>query len=161
MVLKTIGGVLLIVLLAASPVKADSATVSDISKQLICQCGCTLVLNSCTHAECGVGVPMTALINEKLAQGQSGPQIIQSFVDQYGEQVLASPPKKGFNLVVWILPFAAILTGGGVVYIVLKKWVWQGRQPPSISGAEEENEDEEYQEQLEKELEEFSEVGFR
>jgi cytochrome c-type biogenesis protein CcmH len=132
--------------------------VGSIADQFICQCGCTKVLSAC---DCGTAAGMVAVISEKLAQGESEEQITQYFVAQYGEQVLASPPKKGFNLVVWILPFAAILTGGGVVYIVLKKWVWQGRQPPSISGAEEENEDEEYQEQLEKELEEFSEVGFR
>ena len=161
MILKTIGGVLLIVLLAASPVKADSATVSDISEQLICQCGCTLVLNSCTHAECGVGVPMTALIKQKLAQGQSGPQIIQSFVDQYGEQVLASPPKRGFNLVAWVLPFAGLLLGGGVIYVALRKWVWRGRHSQVYTTADTDEIDEEYRNQLEDELAEFTERGFR
>ncbi len=104
---------------------------------------------------------MTAFIEQEIAGGQSEPQIIQSFVDQYGEQVLASPPKRGFNLVAWLLPFAAILGGGGVIYIALKKWVWQGRQSPTIATAEADEKNEEYQRRLEKELEEFTGRGFR
>jgi cytochrome c-type biogenesis protein CcmH len=104
---------------------------------------------------------MTALIEQKLAQGQSEEEIIQSFVAQYGEQVLASPPKRGFNLVAWGLPFAAILFGGGIIYVALKKWVWQGRRSPAVAGAEVAGGDEEYQRRLEKELEEFTGSGFR
>ena len=91
--------------------------------------------------------------------GKSQQEILDYFVAKYGEQVLASPPKRGFNLVVWILPFAAILGGGVVIYLAVRAWVRRGSQPPSVTKAEEE--EEAYQEQLEKELEEFSEGGFR
>jgi hypothetical protein len=59
------------------------------------------------------------------------------------------------------LPFAAILAGGGIIYIALKKWVWQGRQPPTIATADANEKNEEYQRRLEKELEEFTGRGFR
>ena len=104
---------------------------------------------------------MTVLIKQKLAQGQSEAQIIQFFIVQYGEQVLALPPKKGFNLTAWILPFVMILIGGGIIYIAIKKWVWQGRHFQTSAIAEEEQADEEYQRRLEKELEEFTEGSFR
>ncbi len=159
--LKKLAIILLLFLLFASPVRADSATVSDISKQLICQCGCTLVLANCTHSECMSRDTMTTLIKQGLAQGQSEEQIIQFFVAQYGEQVLASPPKRGFNLVAWLLPFAAILSGGGVIYIALKVWVRRGRQSQTSAMAEADEKDEEYQRQLKKELEEFTGRGFR
>ncbi len=158
---KTLGVIFLIALLSASPARANSITVSDISDQLICQCGCTLTLNSCNHAECMVRDTMTTLIEQKLAQGQSEEQIIKFFVAQYGEQVLASPPKRGFNLVAWVLPFVAILGGGGVIYIALKKWVRQGKIDQTKAMAEDEEGDEEYRHQLEKELEEFTGRGFR
>ena len=161
MVLKKLSITLLLFLLFVSPVRADSATVSSISDQLICQCGCTLVLSNCSHQECMSREAMTALIEQKLAQGQSEEEIIQFFVAQYGEQVLASPPKRGFNLVAWVVPFAAILGGGGVVYIALKKWVRQGRRSQTKAMPEAEETDEEYQRQLKKELEEFGEGGFR
>ncbi len=159
--LKWLGITILLVLVSTSPVRADSATVGDISKQLICQCGCTAVLSNCTHAECVSREAMTTLIEQKIAEGQSEAEIIQSFVAQYGEQVLASPPKRGFNLVAWVLPFAAILMGGGVIYIALKKWVWQGRQSQTKTIVETDERDEEYQRRLEEELKEFNEKGFR
>lgn len=158
---KTLSITLLLFLLFASPVRADSAMVGDISKQLICQCGCTMVLSNCTHTECSTREAMTALIKQKIDQGKSGEQIIQSFVAQYGEQVLASLPKQGFNLVAWVLPFVAILGGGGVIYIVLKAWVIRGKGHPTNAVTEAEEGDEEYQYRLEKELEEFTERGFR
>ncbi len=159
MVLKKLGIALLIILLFASPAKANSITVSDISKQLICQCGCTMVLSNCSHAECMSRDTMTTLIEQKITEGQSEAEIIQFFVAQYGEQVLASPPKRGFNLVAWVLPFAAILVGGGVIYVAVKKWVRQGKRS-AISAVTDER-DEEYQRQLEEELKEFTERSFR
>ena len=157
MKLSRFGVILLLFLLFASPVRADSPTVNDISKELICQCGCDRVLDS--HV-CDTQEAMTALIEQKIAEGQTREQIIQFFVAQYGEEVLASPPKRGFNLTAWILPFAVILGGGGIIYIALKKWVRRGRQSQASVEVEEE-EDEKYRRQLEKELEEFTEEGFR
>ncbi len=153
--------ILLMAILSLSPARANAQTVSDISKQFICQCGCNMVLLNCSHDECMVRDTMTTLIGQKLAQGQSEEQIIQLFVAQYGEQVLASPPKRGFNLMAWITPFAAILVGGGAIYIALKKWVKRGGhyQTEAVAGVEEE--DEEYQHRLEEELEDFAERGFR
>jgi len=119
--------ILFIVLLSFSPARADAATVGDISKQLICQCGCNMVLSECTCALPNGAKAMTALIEQNLAQGQSEEQIIQSFVVQYREQVLTSPPKRGFNLMAWSLLFAGLLLGGGVIYLALKKWVKRGR----------------------------------
>jgi len=161
MVLKKLGIALLFFLLFASPVSADSATVSDISKQLVCQCGCTMVLSNCSHTECASREAMTTLIEQELAQGQSEEQIIQSFVSQYGEQVLAAPIKRGFNLTAWVAPFAALLLGGGVIYIALQAWVRRGRHSQTGVISEAEERDGEYQHRLEKELKEFTERGFR
>ena len=150
---------LLLTLLFFSPSRANAATVSDISKQLICQCGCNMVLLNCSHAECGSREAMTTLITQKIDQGQSEEQIIQFFIAQYGEQVLAAPPKRGFNLMAWIMPFAALLFGAGIIYITLKKWVRRETQSQTYIIVEEE--DEKYRHQLEEELKEFAERSFR
>lgn len=149
---------LLVALLFFSPARANAQTVSDISKQLICQCGCGRLLNS--HV-CDTQEAMVTLVEQKLAQGQSEEEIIQFFVAQYGEQVLAAPPKRGFNLVAWVTPFVALLFGGGVIYIVLKKWVRRGRLSQTYAMTEANEEDEKYQRQLKKELQEFTEGSFR
>ena len=153
--------VLLVALFCLIPARANAATVSDISEQLICQCGCTLVLSNCTHHECASREAMTTLIKQNIAQGQSGEQIIQSFVVQYGEQVLSAPPKQGFNLTAWVLPFAALLLGGWMVYLALRVWVRRGKQYQTSAVAKAEEGDEKYQQQLKKELETFAERGFR
>jgi cytochrome c-type biogenesis protein CcmH len=147
-----------LVLLPVTPAMAQTTTVNDVAEELICQCGCDRMLNS--HV-CDTQEAMVTLIEQKLAQGQSKEEIIQFFVTQYGEQVLASPPKRGFNLMAWILPFVAILGGGGVIYIAIKKWVRRGRETLATTMAEVEEGDEEYQRRLEKELAEFPDRSFR
>jgi cytochrome c-type biogenesis protein CcmH/NrfF len=65
---------------------SDSPSVSYISKELMCNCGCGEVLSTC---DCETAEELTSFIKEKVAQGQSKEQIIQLFVDQYGEEILA------------------------------------------------------------------------
>lgn len=150
-----------LLLLPAVPVTA-APTVSDIGKELICQCGCYMILTNCTHSECASRSSMTSYIGERLDQGDSKDQIIASFVAAYGEKVLASPPKKGFNLVAWLLPFAAIVAGGVVISLALRSWVGRGSRYRTESADSLPQADEEaYQQRIEKELDEFPEGGFR
>ena len=150
---------LVIALFLFSPTRANAATVSDISQQLICQCGCTMVLLNCSHTECTSREAMTTLISENLAKGQSETQIIQIFVAEYGEQVLAAPPKRGFNLTAWVMPLVALLLGAVAIYLGLKKWVRP--ETPSQTDAMVGEDDEIYQRQLEEELAAFKERSFR
>lgn len=158
---KRFGIVLLVALFTLFPIRADAATLSDVSNQLVCQCGCTQILKSCNHISCMVRDVMNTVISQQLSEGQSEAQIIQFFVDQYGEQVLAALPKRGFNLMAWILPFAVLLVGGGVIYFSIRRWVRRDGQLQVSANAETTVEDDEYQRQLEKELEEFVGSGFR
>ncbi|MEK7221199.1 MAG: cytochrome c-type biogenesis protein [candidate division NC10 bacterium] len=65
---------------------------------------------------------MRNLVRELLQQGKSREEIQAYFVSRYGEFVLLSPPKRGFNLLVWGLPFVAILAGAWGVYLVARRW---------------------------------------
>lgn len=151
----------MLVLLSVSPARADLTTAGDISKELTCQCGCNMVLSNCSHAECASREAMTATIKQKLAEGKSKTEIIQSFVQQYGEKVLAAPTKKGFNLTAWLSPLAALLVGGGVIYLALRAWVRRGKRFQASAITEAKEGDEEYRRRLEEELKEFTARGFR
>ena len=70
----------------------------------------------------GLAGQMRELIREKLEQGQSHEQIERYFTAKYGEWVLLAPPKRGFNLVAWVLPFAFILSGAIMLIAVLRRW---------------------------------------
>ncbi len=54
---------------------------------------------------------MRKLIRKKIEGGQSDDEIISWFQSKYGDTILAEPPIRGFNLVVWLLPIVAVVTG--------------------------------------------------
>ncbi len=155
-ILKLVGVAFALVLISASPV---SAAESSITSELVCQCGCLMVLNNCSHAECHSRDEMTTVVAQKLAKGESREQIIQYFVNLYGEQVLSAPTTEVFNLTAWIAPFAAILFGAGIIYLALRAWLQRGQSSPVTTTTPEA--DDEYRRRLEKELAEFQDRGFR
>lgn len=142
---------ILLGLLLAVPASASSITAEDVAEELVCQCGCNSVLANCEHEVCMVRDAMMDSITQQLAQGKAKGEIIQSLVDQYGQQVLAAPPRRGFDLVAWVLPFVGIALGGGVIYLMLRVWLRGGRGPEKDMAEE----DEEYRRRLDSELKQF------
>jgi cytochrome c-type biogenesis protein CcmH len=65
---------------------------------------------------------MRAVIRQQLLAGRSEQQVIQYFVDRYGEQILWEPPQQGFSLLVWLMPFALLLAGALLICFVLREW---------------------------------------
>ncbi len=66
---------------------------------------------------------MKAFIRAKLAAGWSEKQIDDHFVAELGPQVLATPPTHGFDLLAWLLPFAAIVFGATAVGVGARAWL--------------------------------------
>ena len=99
MIRKIFTVTLVILILMATPVQAGPGltSVADISDELVCQCGCSMILSNCSHQECGSRNDMTAFVASELERGQTGAQIISTFVTQNGERVLSAPPKKGIE----------------------------------------------------------------
>ncbi|MGH9045072.1 MAG: cytochrome c-type biogenesis protein [Acidimicrobiales bacterium] len=50
-------------------------------------------------------------ISSMLAQGDSDSQIEQYFVSRYGPSILLSPPSRGLDLIVWVVPSMAAAAG--------------------------------------------------
>jgi len=65
---------------------------------------------------------MRDLIRERLAQGETPEQVMVYFVERYGDWVLLTPRPRGFNLLVWAAPFAAVLVGLLAVLRVTRRW---------------------------------------
>ena len=66
---------------------------------------------------------MRALVREQLQQGKTSAEVLDYFVQRYGEWILLAPPKHGFNLVIWVLPFVLLPIGGAAVYWGARRWV--------------------------------------
>jgi cytochrome c-type biogenesis protein CcmH len=65
---------------------------------------------------------MRQVVRTKLAAGESREQILTYFVDRYGEEVLIDPPKRGFNLFIWIVPPLLLAGFGLVVWTTVRRW---------------------------------------
>lgn len=82
---------------------------------------------SVAYSPSQLATQMRQVIRQKLEAGESREQIIQYFVDRYGESILLEPPKRGFNLVAWRGPFLAVLAGAIGLFWLLRSWT---RTPP-------------------------------
>ena len=50
-------------------------------------------------------------IRQQLAAGRTESEIHEYFAAQYGNRVLAAPPREGVNWLVWIIPILVVLIG--------------------------------------------------
>ncbi len=80
---------------------------------------------SVKDSEAGFSTSIKDKIRELMKNGNSDEEILAYFVERYGEWILRAPPKRGFNLVLWILPGAGILIGLFIVLFRSKRWVRQ------------------------------------
>ncbi len=71
---------------------------------------------------------MRAIVRERLQAGESPEQVVQYFVDRYGEWILLSPRRQGFNLLVWLGPVIAVATGLAIVAVLLRRWTQRARR---------------------------------
>jgi cytochrome c-type biogenesis protein CcmH len=101
--------------------------------KLMCMCGCGQVLIQCNHLNCPSSAPMLKELDTHIASAESDDLILQDFIQEYGVQVLSSPPNKGFNRVAWLLPGFAFAIGLGIVGLVIAQW---RRSVPATSPAQ-------------------------
>jgi cytochrome c-type biogenesis protein CcmH len=66
---------------------------------------------------------MRTLVREQLQQGKTSAEVLDYFAQRYGEWILLAPPKRGFNLVIWVLPFVLLPIGAAAVYVGARRWV--------------------------------------
>jgi cytochrome c-type biogenesis protein CcmH len=98
---------------------ADAPTLADLEDEVVCPtCETTLEMSNSPVAE-----RMRAFIRERIAAGDSKAEIKAQLVDQFGEAVLAAPPKRGFNLLAWLLPFAGLVAAGVAVTLLARRWL--------------------------------------
>ena len=112
---------------AKAPVSED--TVHEVAAQLRCVvCQSLSVADSPSET----AHQMKDIIRERLAAGETPEQVRAYFVEKYGTWILLAPPRQGFNLLVWVVPFVAIGLGLVLVFVVLRRW---SRRPASTAPA--------------------------
>lgn len=103
-------------------IAAPTVSRQEVAEGLTCQCGCGLTVANCNHPNCEFSVPVRDQIDGMLGRGMSGVQIIAYFRSKYGEKILSAPTTQGFNILAWIMPFAAIAAGGALIAFTVGRW---------------------------------------
>lgn len=70
---------------------------------------------SVANSEAELAQQMRAHIRARLTEGWTDEQILQYYVDRYGEAILLNPPKWGFTALIWLGVVAAVALGVVVV----------------------------------------------
>ncbi|MBP9676030.1 MAG: cytochrome c-type biogenesis protein CcmH [Anaerolineaceae bacterium] len=98
-----------------NPVSDDE--VNRLAEELYCPVCENVPLDVCPTKACA---QWRELIREKIALGWSDEQIKSFFAEQYGNQVLAAPPRSGLNWVIYLLPIIIIAAGALAVIRLLR-----------------------------------------
>jgi cytochrome c-type biogenesis protein CcmH len=100
----------------------DQDTRDALEHKIRCQCGCTLDVYTCrtTDFSCQVSPAMHRDVMALVEGGYSAQEILDAFVDTYGERALMAPKKEGFNWAGYLVPFGALAAGAAAVLVVLR-----------------------------------------
>lgn len=102
----------------------NDAAIQAIEKRLSCTCGCGLDIYTCrtTDFSCTYSPGYHRQILALAASGMSANDIIAEFVQEHGESILMSPPKRGFALFGYFGPWTAVaLAATGLVWLI-RRW---------------------------------------
>lgn len=97
-----------------------------------------------------IATEMRADIRRRLAGGQTRDQILDAYVAEHGARILAVPPAKGFNYLLFAVPpFLFVATAGFVIFFV-RRAARGGQMAPAPQPAA--TETDQYARQLDDEL---------
>ena len=97
----------------------QEATAKKIERQLIAPCCYTQpVADHQSEASDSIKSEIRML----LVQGKSESEIMDTFVDKWGEEILAAPRASGFNWLAYVLPPIVVAVAGGLLLAVVLRW---------------------------------------
>lgn len=108
------------VLALAAPAVAQEgrASLPDIEDEIMCvECGTALNLS-----EAPVADEMRGYIRREIDKGRSKEQIKAALAAQFGDGVLADPPRSGFTLAVYIVPALAFALAAIGIFLATRRW---------------------------------------
>ena len=74
-----------------------------------------------SQSHAAISETMRQIVRERLVAGDTDSQVYDFMTDAFGRDILASPPKEGIALAVWVVPPIAILLGGFAVTLFVRR----------------------------------------
>ena len=122
----------LVAALLAAPVAHASdrhPTQAELEGELMCPvCGTTLDQSNAPAAQ-----QIKRVIARRIAAGDTKSEIKDRLVANYGDSILAAPPRHGLGLLAWWLPIAGIVAAA--VLVGLGAWRWSRDREPAPRAA--------------------------
>ena len=90
----------------------DSSNLYEISNELMCP-----VCQGQTVAESNskLAISMRDVIKQKISEGENKNEILNYFTEIYGDNILATPPVKGLNILLYLVP---------ILFLVISIFYW-------------------------------------
>ena len=116
--------ILLILFLAAMPLWAAPVTEDPLERQMLDiakDLRCAVCQNQpISESNADLARDMRDIVREQIQAGKSREEILNYFVERYGDYVLMNPPKRGPGAIVWLAPLALLLVVGVSGFVFLR-----------------------------------------
>jgi cytochrome c-type biogenesis protein CcmH len=110
---------------AAAAGAEQAASLTEIEKQVMCPvCGTLLQLAEPPQAQ-----RERVFIERLIADGKTEAQVKDALVAEYGDEVLALPPRSGFSLSAYLVPIVAFLIATAALAVGVLRWRRAGGGP--------------------------------
>jgi cytochrome c-type biogenesis protein CcmH len=132
------------------PTPSDNE-VNRVAKDMYCPVCENIPLDVCPTQACH---EWRELIRLRLSEGWTDQEIRDYFVLHYGDRVLSEPPRRGWNWMVYILPWVFLGVGAVVLWRVMKSMrpSQVASEEPAEPMVDPDSEDDPYLRQIEEEL---------
>ena len=142
--MKTTRGLWVVTLFLTSLIAQNNeAVIKELKQSLMASCFHGTVAD---HGDAN----MEAKISEMVSEGKTKQEVVDYYVEMYGEQILAVPIASGFNLMAWLAPVAVFLIGVLIFFNYLKQ---KSLEPVTKPGSEKDKKIQ-YDDLIERELKE-------
>src|SRR3972149_1057015 len=121
--------------IACASFAADAPDLEEQTRAISTELRCVVCQNlSIADSPSEMAQQMRAIVREQLQAGKSPQQIKDYFVTKYGGWVLLKPATEGFSLLVWVVPFVALIMGLGLGGFFI--WRWAGKKRSAQPGVD-------------------------
>jgi cytochrome c-type biogenesis protein CcmH len=126
---------LALLLPAGTHASEERPTQAELERELICPVCEPATLD---QSDSQIARNMKSFIARRIAAGDTKSEIKDKLVDQFGPQVLAAPPRSGFNWLAWILPLVGLAVGAAAIGVAAWRWS-RSREPDGVISLEARN----------------------
>lgn len=123
------GAAMLFLSAAPAAVAQRTERAKTMGKRIRCMCGgCNDAASLCKHSggsfagPCDMAQTMLKELDERVARNEPDDLTVQSFIQEYGPEVMLVPEAKGFNFWAWAMPAIVPLVGLSLVWMAVMRW---------------------------------------